>query len=295
MSYFQKQVDAFKTGLTSSSAKLSNKRTTTTTTAAPQHATPTPAVPSSSQPQQNDLKRKRPEPSNVVYSQPADTGTGRNIMTQVTYAVDYLKTKEVPQTLAQVVGYLSLKTLESQQSIAMILKKHDRVEYKKDSSNPDWSAGTYRFRPLHNIRTATQLLAHLQNQPTAQGLSVRELKEGWAGAEDAIDFLESKNQILVTRNKKDNHAKMVWANDPSLTQHVDPEFQTLWFKAILPSKEDLPREMEKIGLKPTSADPSSIIAAAPKEKQKKQKKARKGGRTTNLHMAGILRDYSSTK
>lgn len=216
-------------------------------------------------------------------------------MTQVTYALEYLKSKETPQTLAQIVSYLGLKTLESQQSIAMILKRHDRVEYQKDGTNTHWSAGTYRFRPLHNIRTATGLLAYLQNQPTAQGLSVRELKEGWVGAEEAIDLLESKNQILVTRNKKDNHAKMVWANDPSLTQHVDPEFQSLWFKVSLPSKEDLPREMEKLGLKPTSADPSSVVVAAPKEKQKKQKKPRKGGRTTNLHMAGILRDYSSTK
>ena len=213
-------------------------------------------------------------------------------MTQVTYAVEYLKTKEASQTLAQVISYLSLKTPESQQNIAMILRRHDRVEYKKDSTKSGWDTGTYRFRPLHNIRSATELLRYLQTQPTAQGLSVRELKDGWSAAEDAIDFLESKNQILVTRNKKDNHAKMVWANDPSLSQHVEPEFQKLWFKVRLPSKEELPTEMERLGLKPTSADPSGAMAAAPKEKQKKQKKARKGGRTTNLHMAGILRDYS---
>ncbi|KAI9789257.1 MAG: hypothetical protein M1816_006266 [Peltula sp. TS41687] len=292
MSYLQKQVDAFKTGLTSSSSKISNKRTTATTA---QHASPTPAAPSSSPEKPNELKRKRPEPSNVVYSQPADTGTGRNLMTQVTYATEYLKTKEAPQTLAQIASYLSLKTPESKQSIATILKRHERVEYVRDGTSTHWSAGTYRFRPLHNIRTGTELLAFLQSQPTAQGLPVRELKEGWTGAEEAIDLLESKHQILVTRNKKDNHPRMVWANDPSLAQHVDAEFQSLWFKVTLPAKEDLPREMEKLGLKPTSADPSSMVAAAPKEKQKKQKKPRKGGRTTNTHMAGILRDYSSTK
>lgn len=289
MSYLQKQVDAFKTDLTSSSAKIANKRAISTAQNVARASTP------SSTPAQNDLKRKRPEPSNVPYSQPADTGTGRHIMTQVTYAVEYLKSKEAPQTLAQVVGYLSLKTSESQKTMASILKKHERVEFDKDGRSTKWDSGTYRFRPIHNIRSATELLAYLQNQRSAQGLSVRELKDGWSGAEDAIDSLEAKNQILVTRNKKDNHPRMVWANDPSLSQHVEPEFQDLWFKVTLPSKEELPRELEGLGLKPTSADPSGRLVAAPMEKQKKQKKPRKGGRTTNHHMAGILRDYSSTK
>ena len=239
MSYLQKQVDAFKTDLTSSSTKLSNKRSIP---APPNAAAPSPAPSSSSQ--SNDLKRKRPEPSNVVYSQPADTGTGRNIMTQVTYAVEYLKNKESPQTLAQIVGYLSLKSAEGQQNIASILKKHDRVEYQRDQSQKGWDTGHYRFRPIHNIRSATDLLAYLQTRPTAQGLSVRELKDGWLAAEDTIDRLESSQQILVTRNKKDNHARMVWANDATLSHHVDTMFQSLWLKAKLPSKEDLPGDLK---------------------------------------------------
>ncbi len=293
MSYLQKQVDAFKVDLTSSSAKISNKRNVSAAASTTPNAAPSPAPSTSSQ--TNDLKRKRPESSNVVYSQPADTGTGRHIMTQVTYAVEYLKNKEAPQSLSQVVGYLSLKSPESQQNIALILKKHDRVEYQRDPGNNNWDAGTYRFRPLHNIRSAKDLLAYLQTRPTAQGVSVRELKDGWSGADAAIETLEAKHQILVTRNKKDNHARMVWANDATLAQHVDPLFQSLWLKATLPSKEDLPVELEKLGLKPTSTDPSSRVSAIPKENKKKQKKPRKGGRTTNTHMAGILRDYSAMK
>lgn len=290
MSYLQKQADAFKVDLTSASNKIANKRTVAS---AARNAAPSPTPSNSSQP--NDLKRKRPEPSNVVYSQPADTGTGRNIMTQVTYAVEYLKSKEAPQSLAQITGYLSLKSPEDRRTIALILRKHERVEYERDQKRNSWDAGAYRFRPLHNIRSATELLAYLQSRPTAQGLSVKELKDGWLGAEEAINQLEKKNQILVTRNKKDNHARMVWANDASLSQKVDPQFQTLWLKATLPSKEDLPGELEQLGLKPTSADPSGRVASAPKEKQKKQKKPRKGGRTTNTHMVGILRDYSNAK
>ena len=292
MSYLQKQVDAFKTDLSSTSAKLSNKRSAVT--AAPQSSAPTAPTPSTT-PTKNDLKRKRPEAATVVYSQPADTGTGRYIMTQVTYAVEHLKKKETPRTLAQIVDHLSLQSQnpDSRRNIAQILKRHDRVEYTRDTANNSWDAGTYRFRPVHNIRSATELLAYLQNQRTAQGLSVRELKEGWSGAEDAIDLLESRNQILVTRNKKDNHARMVWANDPSLSQNVDIEFQRLWHKIRLPDKDALPGELVKLGHKPTSSDPANPVVR--KAKEKKAKKAKRGGRMTNTHMAGILRDYSSMK
>jgi transcription initiation factor TFIIE subunit beta len=304
MSYFQKQVDAFKSDLASSSTKLANKRTA----AAPRTAAPSPAPSVASQPPPpppsslsttaaaSERKRKRPDAAaNVVYSQPADTGTGRNIMTQVSYAVDYLKSKDAPQNLAQIVSYLSLHSDDSRQTIAHILKQHERVEHIADKASRRWDAGTYRFRPLHDIRSADDLLRFLQKRATAQGLSVKELKDGWPGAEEAIDLLEKRNQILVTRNKKDNHAKMVWANDASLMQKVDPQFQTLWFKATLPSKEDLPRELDKLGLKPTSTDPSTRVVAPLATKQKKQKKPRKGGRTTNTHMTDILRDYSSLK
>ncbi|KAI9806608.1 MAG: hypothetical protein M1825_006065 [Sarcosagium campestre] len=294
MSYLQKKVDAFKTDLTSSSTKINAKRglvaAASPAASAVRSPTPTPGTPSKS-----DLKRKRAEAGPTVFSQPADTGTGNNIRTQVTYAVEYLKSKETHQTLSHVLGYLSLKSAESRRNIATILKRHERVEYHADPANSSWDAGTYRFRPIHNIRSGTELLRYLQTQPTAQGLSVRELKDGWSGAEEAITALESRHQILVTRNKKDNHARMVWANDASLTQNVEPEFQVLWFRIALPPRDAVPHELEKAGLKPTSDDPATRVAAPQNLGKKKQKKPRKGGRTTNLHMQGILRDYSGLK
>ncbi|KAI9825444.1 MAG: hypothetical protein M1832_001174 [Thelocarpon impressellum] len=296
MSYLQKQVDAFKTDLSSTSSKISNKRTVGV---APPASTPpptgTPQATSASK--QNELKRKRPEPSSVVYSQPADTGTGRYIMTQVTYAVEHLKKKEAPRTLAQIVDHLSLQSQnpDSRRNIAAILKRHERVEYTRGAAGSGWEAGTYRFRPMHDIRSATELLSRLQTQRTAQGLSVRELKEGWSGAEEAIDALEARGQVLVTRNKKDGHARMVWANDPSLTQTVSSEFQLLWHKIKLPDREELPAELVKLGHKPTSADPAGPNARARTLDKRKAKKPKRGGRTTNTHMAGILKDYSSMK
>ena len=297
MSYLQKQVDAFRTDLSSTSSKISNKRSVANAPAAA--GAPAVAAPATTSapgtPSKNEGKRKRPEASTIVYSQPADTGTGRFIMTQVTYAVEHLKKKEAPRTLAQIVDHLSLSSQnpDSRRNVAQILKRHDRVDFTRDPNSQAWDAGTYRFRPMHNIRSATELLSFLQTQRTAQGLSVRELKEGWSGAEEAIDLLESRNQILVTRNKKDNHARMVWANDPSLSQSVEFEFQTLWHKIRLPSKDELPAELVKLGHKPTSSDPS--LASIKQVKEKKAKKPKRGGRTTNTHMLGILRDYSSMK
>ena len=239
-------------------------------------------------------KRKREE-SDKVYSQPADTGTGTHIMTQVTYAVQRLKEAEKPLSFAEIVSYLSLRDEGGRKNLATILRRHERVEWRLEPGNKSWDAGTFRFKPIHNIRSGTELLAYLQKQHTAQGLAVKDLKEGWSGAEAAIDKLEAEGRLLVTRNKKDNHARMIWPNDPSLTQRVDPEFQVVWHKVIFPKDVDLPAELEKANLKPTSGGSANRNRGPVAPKEKKQKKRRAGGRTTNLHMQGILRDYSGTK
>lgn len=303
MSYLENQISAFKSNLTSSSNKISSKRTALV----PPKSTPSPAPLSqkatstkqastsakqTSSSTKQDLKRKRPDQGNVVYSQPADTGTGRNIMTQVTYAIEYLKTKGTPQTLTDLISYLSLQQAENEykRTIGTILKNHEKVEYlvKRDGGE-----GTFSFRPVHNIRSGERLLGHLQTQPTAQGLNVRELRDGWPGAEEAINQLEAEGRLLVTRNKKDNHAKMVWPNDPSLAVYIDDEFQTIWSRIKLPEAGALADDLEKAGLTP--ANKSRGIKVKPKMPEKPKKQPRRNGKTTNVHMQGVLRDYSHLK
>ncbi|MCJ1253347.1 Transcription initiation factor IIE subunit beta [Lignoscripta atroalba] len=286
MSYLDNQINAFKSNLTSSSSKISNKRTAV----APRTSTPSDASSQISASSKIDLKRKRPEPTTVVYSQPADTGTGKNIMTQVTYAVEYLKSKGTPQTLTDLLSYLSLQYREDdyKRTIGTILRNHEKVDYDRNGGE-----GTFSFRPIHNIRSGDQLLAHLQAQPTAQGLNVRELRDGWPGAEEAIRKLEGLGKLLVTRNKKDDHAKMVWPNDPSLAVHIDDEFKSMWHKIRLPEAGVLADELEREGLTPTNK--SRSLKAKPKVQEKKTKKPRKSGKTTNVHMMGVLRDYSHLK
>ena len=209
-------------------------------------------------------------------------------MTQITYAVEYLKTKGNPQTLSDLLSYLSLQHREDnyKKAIAAILMKHDKVDYERKEGGE----GTFSFRPVHNIRSADRLLGYLQAQPTAQGLSARELRDGWPDAEAAIDDLEDQGKLLVTRNRKDNHAKMVWPNDPSLGIDIDEEFQNIWHKIKLPAPEALADELKREGLTPANKKGPKNVPT--KNAEKKTKKPRKGGRTTNTHMQGVLRDYS---
>jgi len=137
------------------------------------------------------------------------------------------------------------------------------------------------------------LLQKLQSQTTMTGILVKDLKEGWPGVEQTIDKLEKEGKLLVTRNKKDNHPKMIWANDPSLMHHFDDEFRQIWEKSKIPDQQQVVEELEKAGMIPTNKH--KVVKPRPKIEQKKTKKPRRTGKTTNTHMMGILRDYSHLK
>ena len=292
MSYLQNQISAFKSSVNSSAGKVANKRTAGATAT----SGPSPASSRPSDSNQNDLKRKRPEQASVVYSQPAATGSGKFIMTNIVWATDWLKdaaSKQLaPKTLTEIISYLNIPNVTKEQirSIERILRIHEKVKY---DPKDDGGEGTYSFRPRHDIHSAERLLGYLQSQPTFKGLSVRELKDGWPGSGEAIDDLEAQGKLLVTRNKKDNNAKMVWPDDPSLSFTIDEEFQSIWHKIKLPEPAALADELEKEGLTP--ANKSRAVKAKVVKQEKKTKKPRKGGKTTNVHMAGVLRDYSHLK
>ncbi|KAK2867767.1 hypothetical protein FQN49_003499, partial [Arthroderma sp. PD_2] len=225
---------------------------------------------------------------------PSNTGTGSDIMTQVHFATEHLKVKNVPLKFADIESYLSLSRQGHDMgyihALRRILQSHPKVEYDPSGAGGE---GTFRFRPPHNIRSADQLLRHLQSQKTAQGMVVRDLREGWPNIVETINSLENEGKLLVTRFKKDNHPKMIWANDPSLSQKFDPEFCQIWEKVKIPDHQTVMEELEKAGITPTSKHKAA--KSKPKIEQKKVKKARRSGKTTNTHMAGVLRDYSHLK
>ncbi|GAB7350485.1 hypothetical protein MBLNU459_g1078t1 [Dothideomycetes sp. NU459] len=254
---------------------------------------PRPSTPASAA-AASDLKRKRADlADNASYSQPVDTGSGREVMTRVVYAIDYLKSKDRAVGFNDIWNYLSIPA-DQQQHRAVLrraLMEHPKVEY--DPTGLDGHA-SFRFRPAHNVRSAEELKGYLQRQPTAQGINVKELKDGWPTAIAEIEAMEARGELLVTRNKKDNSPKMVWPNDPSLAQHIDQDFQDYWHKIKLPANpSDLRAELEKAGLTPTSQVKESVKVSG--ASQKKKRISRKVGRSTNTHMAGILKDYSQVK
>lgn len=294
-SYLEKQQAAFKTDVMSAAPKVASKRNLAATPVSAPSPSPSNAS-NTSRNENKEAKRKR-EPANIVYSQPAATGYGNEAFTQVTYVIEFLKRKDDAKTFQEILEYLSQVNAEEhvKKLIIQILKKHDRVRWIPDPQSKSWDSGTFLHRPIINVRTKKDLVAYLQAKPDAQGVSVKDLKDGWPDCEDAINDLEFERKILVTRTKKDSHARMVWSNDPTLVHEIDLEFQEMWRKIELPSVDDLVRKLMDAGQKPASEDPSKRVKPPPKPKEKKKRAPRKGGRTTNTHMAHLLKDYNHLK
>ncbi|KAJ6126637.1 hypothetical protein N7523_002249 [Penicillium sp. IBT 18751x] len=293
MSYLQNQLKSFNASVMESANRMPQQRRMANN--APASATSSQVPSSAPTPSSNavDAKKKRHD-VDIVYSQPANTGTGKDIMTQVLFAIEHMKSKGVPLKFADIVSYLSLQHRANDpgyvQALRRILQKHEKVDFDPNGAGGE---GTFAFRPPHNVRNPEQLLRKLQSQTTATGMSVRELREGWPNVEDAINQMEKEGKLLVTRNKKDDHAKMIWANDPSLIEHFDDEFKQIWEKIKIPDPQAVKEALDKAGIVPTNKN--KVVKPRMKVEAKKTKKPRRSGKTTNTHMMGILRDYSHLK
>jgi transcription initiation factor TFIIE subunit beta len=98
--------------------------------------------------------------------------------------------------------------------------------------------------------------------------------------------------VLVKR-AKDGAAKTVWHNDASLMLPMDPAMANEWHKIAIPANPDeLRGTLLNIGLV-AATTPRVLNAGGPKTKKKRA--ARKGGKTTNVHMQHILKDFSGMR
>ncbi|KAI9654432.1 MAG: hypothetical protein M1831_005398 [Alyxoria varia] len=220
-------------------------------------------------------------------SQAIDIHAGRNLMGHITFAVDYLKQKDRWMPWRDILSFLSPKELSdhSVSTLKQILQKHSKTEYDPTKKPP-----VYRYRGPHGVRSSDELLEFLQKQTTAQGIKVSEIKDGWKGALEAIEALVKEDKVIITRHKKDGAPRMIWANDPSLSIHVDNEFKDLWHRITIPTGAgELRNDLLAFGLTPTSQVKAPVVA---KEKEKKKRAPRRGGKVTNTHLTGILKDYS---
>ncbi|KAK4166813.1 transcription initiation factor IIE subunit beta [Cladorrhinum sp. PSN259] len=238
---------------------------------------------------------------NIVFSQPAMTGTGDSVISQMAYAVSWLRGKDEPQPYNSVLGYLSYTSRpESEQEFFVEqMRRHPQIQWIPDPnlSEQTWRTGKYLHRPaIPGVKSKTTLLGYLQKKTDASGVSVKDLKDGWPDCDTAITELESEHKVLVVRAKKDGVARMVWLDDSSLENEIDPQLKMMWTRVELPSLETIAARLIAAGQKPASEDPRNKVALPGSGADKKKKRAqRRTGKSTNTHMEHLLKDYSYMK
>ena len=224
-----------------------------------------------------------------MYGAPISSAVGSHAQTYVNSSIARLKEKS-PQSITknELIEYLLPMQSRYEDLIARIaqfLKVNTKVQYnaKEDS---------FKYRPTLQIFSSEDLLKYLQNQDTARGVHMRDLTDGWPDAKDAIDKLDAEHKILVSRNKKDNSAKQIWANDPTLHAPIDDEFKEMWDKFPIPDGDNLVKDLRKMGVNPTGNIVHNVVT---KKEVKKPKGPRRGAKVTNTHMKHVFQDYSSKR
>ncbi|KAJ3510082.1 hypothetical protein NMY22_g16081 [Coprinellus aureogranulatus] len=235
-------------------------------------------------------KNKRPK-TNIVYSQPADTGTGTNVNTQLVYAVNFMKGKQGPMRIEDI-ALMTDTPLDTDPVLREKFRIHDKIQY-------DPKTKLFSYKHDFTFRNKAALLTEIQRSTKkGSGLSVRVLKESWKEAPQAIEELEKEGEVLVTRTQKDGQLRMVFWNEIKPTdeaggKRVDQEFLDLWHGLKVPNEVDLQRELANEGLQVTSTE------AAPPKATNVKKKGKKGGaprqrqvRITNTHLRNTEIDLS---
>ena len=299
-SSFDRQQVSFLSSMSAAASKLGSGAGTKRSLAPP---SPSPSVGSTTSAAAGSLTPRRADrdtpAANIVYSQPALTGTGDSIISQMAYAVSWLRGKDEPQLCVDVLGYLSATARpESEQEFFVDqMRRNPQIQWIPDPalSEQTWRSGTYAHRPvIPGVKNKTQLLAYLQKKTDASGVSVKDLKDGWPDCESAINELEKEHRVLVIRAKKDGAARMVWLDDASLFHEIDPQLKLMWARVEVPSTDNIVARLVAAQQKPASEDPRIKAAQAPKE-NKKKKPQRRSGKSTNVHMEHLLKDYSHMK
>ncbi|CAK4030357.1 Transcription initiation factor IIE subunit beta [Lecanosticta acicola] len=282
------------------------------------HSRPAPNAPARTSTPQADAGTKRDRDA-AFSSAPAPTapsmsmgGAGREILTNVKFAIDYLKSKS-PQALPfeEIIRHLSLPNdagANVENNIRKGLEGHEQVTFIP--KGPRGAAkDTFKYRPKHPVTNSEELKDYLARQSSARGIMVKELKDGWPNCLTAIDKLEEEGAVLVIRNvssenglkpehavsnvsqKKDNTPKTVFADSPGYHLQIDQDFKDFWAKTKLPASEgEVRAELDKAGITPTSQ--VKEMKKNDGRRRERKKPNRRGGKLTNSHMTGILKEYA---
>jgi len=240
----------------------------------------------------NDQQKKKRVRSNIVYSQPADTGTGSLSNTQLVYAVDFLKSNGNgnPMRLDDIAIHTNIPSLSTDPALVQKFRSHDRVIY-------DPKTDLYSYKSDYSFRNKASLLTEIQRHTkTGGGLSVRALKDSWKEAPPAIEELEEEGEVLLIRTTKDGQMKMVFYNEVKKDEggeNVEKEFNDLWHSLQVPPDADLVKALQSEGLA-TTASETLTPRVQQKKKGKKSGPRQRQARITNTHLKmdiDLSKDY----
>ncbi|CAE6481474.1 unnamed protein product [Rhizoctonia solani] len=176
-----------------------------------------------------------------VFSQPKDTGSGFQKGTQLSYLISALKERKGPIRLEDLGAYANVPNVENDPVLVKALNEHERVTV-------DPKLKLYTWRPDFQVKDKQSVLAEITRHARGgAGVSMKSLKESWAGALQAVEELEKEGLVLATRSAKDEHIKMVFRNDmtPEMGgKKVDQEFIDLWNKLTVPPEADMIKALE---------------------------------------------------
>ncbi|OWB57253.1 hypothetical protein B5S28_g3188 [[Candida] boidinii] len=270
---FASQLNAFKKSLKTSSITLPDQKRVI------RQSSPT-AKPS---PLREALKRKKEEDELKENPIKRNKHGLKPLSLRLEEAIDVIKKYDRPVLISDLSSIMA-ESVDS--ALIKCLKIANTISY-------DPVKKTVEYVSIYKIKSEEDLMRTLKSQTTFSGLSVKELKDGWHTCTQTLNKLEKENKIIIYKTKKDNAARHVWLNlDGKIGDQVDYEFVDIWRKIRVPKGDDLIKLMIDNGLMPTNYDPEAIKKKTAPVQERKQKKARKG-KVTNIHMKGILRDYSS--
>ncbi|KAF8332008.1 uncharacterized protein EI90DRAFT_3056241 [Cantharellus anzutake] len=240
-------------------------------------------------------KKKKRVKHDTVYSQPLDTGIGKNANTQLFFVLGTLKKRNGPMSLRDL-SIMTNNILETDPTLLERFEAHENVV-----KNPTNGLYTYRQEQQHeSFASRDELLKEIKSHSRrGGGLSFNHLKTTWNGAPTVVEELENEGLILVTRSSKDGQPKMVFWNDIPPQEggkQIESEFQQMWQSLKWPAEGDLERVLTSMNRTVAQTSGTAALASNKNSKSKKSKNTTRVRhvKIQNTHLANIdlTKDYT---
>ncbi|KXS18630.1 transcription initiation factor IIE, beta subunit [Gonapodya prolifera JEL478] len=195
--------------------------------------------------------------------------------------IDFLKGKYEPVPYEHIYNNLSID----------LDRRDPRLESLITSNNHiirDEAAKTLSYRYKFNIKNKTDLLNVLRQHPH-EAIDIKELKESYPKALEAVEALATDKKCIVIRKDKDDSIRAVAYNEDDLNLAIDANLITLWHETKIPSGADLAKELDKVGLKALQAFvPEGKSSMKDGDQKVKKKRAGRVHKITNTHLKDEL-------